>query len=86
VQFKIGHYGSFKGVKCEKHEWKGEACEECEAASRLWHNPHQQSVIDSAAQTLSSREQVRSSVKIEEHEEHEEHEERDHEEERQVGI
>ena len=84
MQFKIGHYGSFKGVECEKHEWKGEACEECEAASRLWHNPHQQSVIDSAAQMLSSREQVRSGVKIEEHEECEEHEER--EEECQVGI
>jgi len=73
-------------VKCEKREWKGEAREECEVASRLWHNPHQQSVIDSAAQTLSSREQVRSGVKIEEHEECEEHKEHDHEEERQVGI
>ena len=52
-------------MECEKCEWKGEACEECEAVSQLWHNPHQQSVIDSAAQMLSLRVQVSSGVKIE---------------------
>ena len=53
VQCKIGRYGSFTGMEREKGEWKREAREECEAASRLWHNPCQQNVTDSAVQPLS---------------------------------